>query len=69
MKVRFRPLRALDADYNRSVDNLDIIALCGLGWVYDRVEDRYGQATAFVVTLVLGITILAILVAALVAIV
>jgi Na+/melibiose symporter-like transporter len=29
---------------------LDILALTGLEWLYDRVEDRYGRAAAWLVT-------------------
>jgi len=48
---------------------LDIVALTGVEWVYDLVEDRYGTAAAWVVTITLALTILGIAVAILVALV
>ena len=45
---------------------LDIFALSGLEWVYDRVEDRFGRAAAWVVTITLALAILGIAVAVLV---
>ena len=51
-----------------NLDGLDIVALCGLDWVYDRVESRYGRVVAFVAALTLGFAILAGLVAALIAV-
>jgi len=41
------------------MDMLDGLALCGLDWVYDKVEDRYGRAAAWIVTTVLAFSILA----------
>jgi Na+/melibiose symporter-like transporter len=29
---------------------LDFVAVAGLEWLYDRVEDRYGRAAAWLVT-------------------
>ena len=31
------------------MDMLDVFAIFGLDWVYDKVEDRYGRAAASVV--------------------
>ena len=33
------------------MDMLDVVALCGLEWAYDKVEERYGTAAAWVVTI------------------
>jgi len=52
---------------NNRVDMLDILAFSGLEWVYDRVEDRFGKAAAWIVTLALALTILGIAAAVLVA--
>jgi len=41
------------------MDMLDIAALCGLELVYDKVEDRYGRAAAWLVTIVLAFLVLA----------
>ena len=41
------------------MDMLDIVALSGLEWVYDKVDDRYGRAAAWVVTTVLAFSVLA----------
>ena len=32
------------------MDMLDIFALSGLEWVYDKVQERFGRAAAFLVT-------------------
>jgi hypothetical protein len=37
---------------------LDIFAVSGLEWVYDKVEDRYGRAAALLVTTALAFAIL-----------
>jgi len=47
---------------------LDIAALMGLEWAYDLVEERYGRAAAWVVTITLAGAMIAALVAILVAI-
>ena len=47
---------------------LDIFALSGLEWVYDRVEDRFGRVAAWVVTMALALAVLGIAVAILLAI-
>ena len=36
--------------YNDSVDMLDILAVTGLEWLYDIVENRYGRVAALLVT-------------------
>ena len=41
------------------MDMLDIVALCGLELVYDKVEDRYGRAAAWIVTILLAFVVLA----------
>jgi hypothetical protein len=48
---------------------LDIFALSGLEWVYDRVEDRYGRRAAWVVTMTLTLTILGVAVAVIIAVI
>jgi len=48
---------------------LDIIALSGLDWVYDKVDDRFGQAAAWITTILLVATFLGAIVTALVFIV
>jgi hypothetical protein len=50
------------------MEMMDIVAWCGLEWVYDKVEHRYGRAAAWLVTLTLGVAFLAACVAVLVAI-
>jgi hypothetical protein len=45
---------------------LDIFALSGLEWVYDRVEDRHGRAAAWVATTTLALSILGVAVAILI---
>ena len=45
------------------MDMMDSFALLGLGWIYDKVEDRYGRAAALIVTWTLAIGILAAIVA------
>ena len=47
---------------------LDIAAEAGLEWVYDKVEERYGRAAAWVVTITLAGAMVAALVTLLVAI-
>jgi len=37
---------------------LDIVALSGAEWVFDRVERRYGRAAAWVVTLALAAVVI-----------
>jgi hypothetical protein len=46
---------------------LDIFALSGLEWVYDRVADRHGRVVAWTVTVTLGLAILGIPVGVLIA--
>jgi len=48
---------------------LDVVALSGLEWVYDKVEDRYGRAAAWVVTTTLALTILGTAVAVFIAVI
>lgn len=38
---------------------LDVVALMGLEWVYVKVEERYGRAAAWVVTITLAVAMLA----------
>lgn len=45
------------------MDFLDIFALDGLKWVYDRVQQRHGTAVALLVTLVLTAAVLGLCVA------
>jgi hypothetical protein len=40
------------------VTGLDIVALSGLEWVFDKVEDRYGLAAAWLVSGALAATFL-----------
>jgi Na+/melibiose symporter-like transporter len=40
----------------------DIVALAGLDWLYDRIEDRYGRGAAWLITFAAGVSILGILV-------
>ena len=47
---------------------LDMIAETGLGWVYDRVERRYGRVAAWVACLTVTGAIVAIVVVVLVVI-
>ena len=42
---------------------LDIVALSGLDWVYDKVEKRYGRAAAWVVTIIAAVAFLVAMVA------
>ena len=42
---------------------LDIVALSGLEWVYDKIEKRYGRAAAWVVTTVAAAAFLVAMVA------
>jgi hypothetical protein len=48
------------------MDMLDIVALLGLEWVFDKVEDRYGRAAAWIVTTGLAVAFLGAIVTALV---
>ena len=50
------------------MDTLDFFALSGLEWIYEKLEDRFGRAVAWVGTLVLALTLLGVGVAVLVAI-
>lgn len=54
--------------YNTCVDKLDIFALSGLEWGYDRVEDRFGRVAAWVVTMALALAVSGIAAAVLVVI-
>jgi hypothetical protein len=50
------------------VDALDFFNLLGFGWLYDRVEERYGRGAALLVTVagafaIIGVLLLIILVA------
>jgi hypothetical protein len=47
---------------------MDIVALAGLEWVFDKVEDRYGLAAAWVVTTALALAFLSAIVAVLIAV-
>lgn len=47
---------------------LDIFALFGLEWVYDRVEDRFGRGAAWFVTIALALAVLGIAAAVLIAV-
>lgn len=47
---------------------LDIFALSGLEWVYDRVENRFGRITAWVVTMALALAVLGTAAAVLIAV-
>ena len=47
---------------------LDKVALCGLEWVYDKVEERYGRLAAWLVTISLAGAMLAVIVAVIVAV-
>jgi len=40
------------------VDNLDLVALAGLEWLYVIVEDRYGVLAAWIVTLTAAFSVL-----------
>ncbi|HVJ72283.1 MAG TPA: hypothetical protein VM531_12380 [Sphingomicrobium sp.] len=51
------------------MDILDIVALSGLEWVYDKVEDRHGRAAAWLVTLTLAAAMLAAIVAVVMAVI
>ncbi len=35
------------------MDMMDVVAACGLEWLYDKVEKRYGKAAAWCVTIFL----------------
>jgi hypothetical protein len=48
------------------LEGLDILALTGLEWVYDKVDDRYGTAAAWLVTIVLTAIFVGVAVGALV---
>lgn len=50
------------------MDMLDVVALCGLEWFYDKVEERYGRAAAWLATFTVAIAVLAAIVAFIVAI-
>ena len=50
------------------MEGLDVVALCGLEWVFDKVEDRWGLAAAWLVTGALAATVLGGIVAILFAI-
>jgi hypothetical protein len=41
---------------------LDILAVWGLGWLYDWVEDRYGRPSALLVTWLTALTLLAVII-------
>ena len=47
---------------------LDIFALSGIEWVYDRVEDRFGRAAAWFVTMALALAVLGVATAVLIAV-
>ena len=44
------------------MDMLDVLALTGLEWLYDRVEDRYGRAAAWLVTSATALALVGIIV-------
>lgn len=50
------------------MDMLDVVALCGLEWVYDKVENRYGTAAAWIVTIALAALMLGAIIAVIIAI-
>ncbi|HUE80028.1 MAG TPA: hypothetical protein VMN38_10410 [Sphingomicrobium sp.] len=50
------------------MDTLDIFALSGLEWVYDKVERRYGRVAAWLVTVALAGLFVAAIVALVVAV-
>jgi hypothetical protein len=45
------------------MDMLDIFALSGLEWVYDKVERRYGRPAAWFVTIMLTVGLVAAVIA------
>ena len=47
---------------------LDVVALCGLEWVYDKVEERHGTAAAWLATIALAAIMLGAIIAVLIAI-
>ena len=47
---------------------LDIVALCGLEWLYDTVEERYGTVAAWLATIGLAALILGAVVAVVIAV-
>jgi hypothetical protein len=47
---------------------LDIFALSGLEWVYERVKGRFGRVAAWIVTMALVLAVLAIAAAVLLAV-
>jgi hypothetical protein len=44
------------------MDALDLFNLLGFGWLYDRVEHRYGRGAALLVTVAGSVAIIGILV-------
>ena len=46
---------------------LDLVAVCGLEWVYDKVEDRHGTAAAWLVTIALAAIMLGAIIAVIIA--
>src|SRR5260221_14703996 len=72
--LRFRRMACLQkfasvhANVHSRVDMLDIFALSGLEWVYDRVEDRFGRVAAWFVTMTLALAVLGIAAAVLIAV-
>jgi hypothetical protein len=50
------------------MDMLDVVASCGLEWLYDKVEERYGTAAALLVTIALVALTLGAIIAAIIAI-
>ncbi|WP_309662622.1 hypothetical protein [Sphingomonas sp.] len=47
---------------------MDIVSLLGLEWLYDKVEGRFGQVAAWLVTIVLTVAVLGAIVAVLMAV-
>lgn len=50
------------------MDMLDVVALCGLEWVYDKVAERHGTVAAWVVTVSLAAIMLGAVIAVIIAI-
>ena len=47
---------------------LDVVALCGLEWLYDKVEERHGTVATWLVTIALAAIILGVVIVVIIAI-
>jgi hypothetical protein len=63
----FHPLQSKESIV-RWLHGLDVVALCGLEWLYDKVEERHGTIAAWLITIALAAIILGAVIAVIIAI-